>query len=63
MAHIAYYDYDDAPEIVISDDRAVWLSLAGYMPHKDRHNGTDNIYYPIPENNKEVWQLLTEEAA
>ena len=60
MKHIAYYDYDDAPEKVITEDHAMILKLSGYMPHADRYNGTDNLYYPIPEDEKDFWDTIEE---
>lgn len=58
MNHIAYYNSDDAPEKIITKDKAMLLKLAGYMPHTDKQNGTDNLYYPIPEDEKDFWDTL-----
>lgn len=63
MEHIAYYDYDEAPEKVINKELGMLLKLSGYMPHPDKQNGTDNIYYPIPEDEKEFWESIVEETA
>ncbi len=61
MYHIAYYDYDDAPEKIITDQQVMWLMLSGYMPHADRYNGTDNMYYPIPEDEHGLYESLEED--
>jgi hypothetical protein len=61
MKHIAYYNFDDAPEKVINESTAMLLKLSGIMPHADRYNGTDNLYYPIDE--KPNWDSLKEETA
>ena len=63
MNHIAYYASNDAPEKIITEQQVMWLMLSGYMPHADRHNGTDNLYYPIPEDEFGVWESLEEETA
>ena len=63
MKHIAYYNYDDALEKQISADQAMLLTLAGYIPHADRQNGTDHMFYPIPEDEKVFWESLVEETA
>lgn len=63
MKHIAYYQYDDAPEKIISEEQVLLLKLSGYMPHPDRVNDTPHLFYPIPEDEKEVWDSLKEETA
>ena len=63
MKHIAYYNYDEAPEKVISESTAMLLKLSGYMPHTDRNCETNHLYYPIPSNEKPLWDNLKEEAA